>query len=109
MFTAACEGNPGYTPRLAELEAAFRDALCKQTPDFQQQHGYTRDAPGQANMRLACNAVGQRFDCLAMTLEMPFKDHLDAPQPRAEWSGARSARLAQDLLAVVSALVPRLR
>ncbi|MBA1243485.1 M14 family metallopeptidase [Pseudomonas japonica] len=109
VFTAACEGNPGYTPRLAALETAFRDALCQQTPDFQQVHGYTRDAPGQANMRLACNAVGQRFDCLAMTLEMPFKDHLDAPEPRAEWSGARSARLAQDLLKVVAGLVPRLR
>ena len=109
VFTAACEGNPGYTSRLAELEAAFRDALCQQTPDFQQVHGYTRDAPGQANMRLACNAVGQRFDCLAMTLEMPFKDHLDSPEPQAEWSGARSARLAQDLLKVAATLVPRLR
>ncbi|WP_040262784.1 M14 family metallopeptidase [Pseudomonas massiliensis] len=109
VFTAACEGNPGYNPRIAGLEARFRDALCAQTPDFQQRHGYTRDLPGQANMRLACNAVGQRFDCLSMTLEMPFKDHLDAPEPRTGWSGARSARLAQNMLKVVAGMVPMLR
>lgn len=25
--------------------------------------------------------VGQRFNCLAMTLEMPFKDYAEAPEP----------------------------
>lgn len=109
VFTAACEGNPGYSPRIAELEATFRQALCKQTEDFQIQHGYVRDEPGQANMTLACNAVGQRFDCLSLTLEMPFKDHLNAPDPRAEWSGARSARLAHNLLKVIGAMATQLR
>jgi murein tripeptide amidase MpaA len=109
VFTAACEGNPGYTPRIADLEARFRQALCDQTPDFQQVHGYARDLPGRANLRLACNAVGQRFDCLSMTLEMPFKDHLDAPNPHTGWSGTRSGQLAQDMLKVVSLLAPTLR
>lgn len=109
VFTAACEGNPGYTPRIARLEARFRQALCEQTPDFQQVHGYTRDEPGQANMTLACNAIGQRFDCLSMTLEMPFKDHLDAPNTQTGWSGTRSAQLAQDMLKVISTLAPMLR
>jgi murein tripeptide amidase MpaA len=109
VFTAACEGNPGYSPRIAGLESAFRQALCNQTADFQQQYGYTRDQPGRANMRLACNAVGQRFDCLSMTLEMPFKDHLNAPDPRAGWSGARALRLAKDLLKVAGSLAAQLR
>ena len=109
VFTAACEGNPGYNPRIARLESSFRQALCEQTPDFQLEHGYTRDLPGKANMRLACNAVGQRFDCLSFTLEMPFKDHLNAPDPHAGWSAARSRQLAQDLLKVASAMVPALR
>ena len=79
VFTAACEGNPGYTPRIAALEARFRQTLCALTPDFQDVHGYPRSAPGEANMTLACNAVGQAHDCLSLTLEMPFKDHDDAP------------------------------
>jgi murein tripeptide amidase MpaA len=60
-------------------------------------------------MRLACNAVGQRFDCLSMTLEMPFKDHLNAPDPRAGWSGGRALRLAKDLLKVAGSLAAQLR
>ncbi|AIR91323.1 M14 family metallopeptidase [Pseudomonas cremoricolorata] len=109
VFTAACEGNPGYTPRLAALEAQFRDTLCELTADFQQVHGYTRSLPGQANMTLACNAVGQAHDCLALTLEMPFKDHDDAPNPETGWSGERSKALAAAVLDTLHAMAPALR
>ena len=109
VFTAACEGNPGYTPRLAGLESAFRDTLCATTVDFQQVYGYERHAPGQANTALACNAVGMAYDCLALTLEMPFKDHDDAPDARTGWSGARSKRLAGAVMDTLERLVDRLR
>lgn len=109
VFTAACEGNPGYTPRIAQLEQQFRDGLCEQTVDFQQVHGYGREQPGRANLKLACNSVGQRFDCLSFTLEMPFKDHDDAPNPRTGWSGARSAQLGKDVLATCIRILPQLR
>ena len=109
VFTAGCEGNPGYTSRIAALEAGFREHLCHQTRDFQTLHGYTRDLPGQANMTLACNSVGQRFDCLSLTLEMPFKDHNDAPDPLTGWSAKRSRQLAKDVLSSIAATVDRLR
>ncbi|ROL74072.1 M14-type cytosolic carboxypeptidase [Pseudomonas vranovensis] len=100
VFTAGCEGNPGYTARIAALEATFRDSLCKRTVDFQQVHGYPRSAPGQANMTLACNSVGQAHDCLSLTLEMPFKDHNDAPNAETGWNGLRSKDLASAVLDV---------
>ncbi len=109
VFTAACEGNPQYTPRIAGLEQRFRDLLCQQTADFQQVHGYPRSAPGQANMTLACNAVGAKFDCLSLTLEMPFKDHDDNPNAVTGWSGQRSAQLGKDVLSVIGQLVSELR
>ncbi|AIZ33148.1 hypothetical protein DZC75_12430 [Pseudomonas parafulva] len=109
VFTAACEGNPGYTPRIAALEDQFRTTLCSLTLDFQTTHGYTRDQPGQANMTLACNAVGQAHDCLALTLEMPFKDHDDNPDPRTGWSGARSAALAGAVLQTLEQMIAVLR
>lgn len=109
VFTAACEGNPGYTPRIADLEQQFRDCLCEQTVDFQQVHGYGREQPGRANPKLACHSVGQRFDCLSFTLEMPFKDHDNAPNPRTGWSGARSAQLGKDVLATCIRILPQLR
>ena len=109
VFTAGCEGNPGYTQRLATLEERFRTHLSALTKDFQTTHGYTRDEPGQANMTLACNSVGQRFDCLSLTLEMPFKDNNDAPDPQTGWDGKRSKQLAKDMLTTLSAMVKELR
>lgn len=109
VFTAGCEGNPGYTPRLAGLEERFCTHLSNLTRDFQTVHGYTRDEPGQANMTLACNSVGERFDCLSLTLEMPFKDNNDAPDALTGWSGKRSMQLAKDVLTTLSAMVRELR
>lgn len=109
VFTAGCEGNPGYTLRIEALEKHFREHLKGLTKDFQSKHGYTRDLPGQANMTLACNSVGQAYDCLSLTLEMPFKDNNDAPNPITGWSGKRSMQLGKDVLSTVAALVGTLR
>jgi murein tripeptide amidase MpaA len=109
VFTAACEGNPGYTPRIEKLEEHFRSHLKKTTKDFQTKHGYTRDEPGQAHMTLACNSVGQKYDCLSLTLEMPFKDHDDHPNAETGWSGKRSKQLGKDVLTTVAEMVDALR
>ncbi|MNY25315.1 Zinc carboxypeptidase [compost metagenome] len=109
VFTAGCEGNPGYTPRIEKLEEQFRSHLKHQTKDFQTRHGYTRDLPGKANMTLACNAVGEKFDCLSLTLEMPFKDNNDAPNALTGWSGKRSKQLGKDVLTTVADMVDSLR
>ena len=109
VFTAGCEGNPGYTPRIEALEKHFRRHLSHLTRDFQTTHGYTRDLPGEANMTLACNAVGEKYDCLSLTLEMPFKDNDDAPNPHTGWSGKRSMQLGKDVLSTVADIVSVLR
>ncbi len=41
--------------------------------------GYGIDEPGTADLSIASNAVGQKYKCLAFTLEMPFKDTEDRP------------------------------
>ncbi|WP_439871399.1 M14 family metallopeptidase [Pseudomonas syringae] len=109
VFTAACEGNPGYTIHQRQLEERFRSRLSDVTVDFQTVYGYPRSAPGQANMNLAANAIGERYKCLALTLEMPFKDHDNAPDPLTGWSGKRSAQLAKDVLSVLAQMVEELR
>ncbi|MFC5695834.1 M14-type cytosolic carboxypeptidase [Pseudomonas sp. GCM10022186] len=109
VFTAGCEGNPGYTPRLEALESEFRQRLVEMGAEFQTAFGYPRDEPGKANTTLACNAVGMAFDCLSFTIEMPFKDHDDNPHPRTAWNGERSKRLGKDVLSVVAAMVDKLR
>lgn len=109
VFAAGCEGNPGYSPRLERLEEQFKQLLVQHGAEFQTVFGYPRDEPGQANTTLACNAVGLEFDCLAFTIEMPFKDHDDRPDPSTGWSGARSMQLGKDVLSVAAAMVGQLR
>jgi murein tripeptide amidase MpaA len=109
VFTAACEGNPGYTDKQAQLEADFRARLSGLTRDFQSKYGYPKSAPGQANMNLACNSVGERYKCLSLTLEMPFKDNDDAPDVVTGWSGQRSKQLARDVLTTLGQMVSVLR
>ncbi|MNT80310.1 hypothetical protein D3C72_2197490 [compost metagenome] len=60
-------------------------------------------------MTLACNSVGQKYDCLSLTLEMPFKDNNDAPNVLTGWSGKRSKQLGKDVLTTVAEMVDSLR
>lgn len=108
-FVAGSEGNPGYSDRIKQLEDTFKQAFMLATPEFQDVHGYDKDAPGEGNMTVACNAIGQEFDCLAYTLEMPFKDNLALPDPAYGWSPYRCKQLGEDLLVAVRAVVDQLR
>ena len=108
-FCVGTEGNPGYTPRIEALENTFTAAWQASCPDFQTARGYERDAAGEANLTLATNWVGQHFDCLAFTIEMPFKDNADLPDARAGWSGARSSQLGASVLLPILAVVDQLR
>ncbi len=97
-FIAGAEGIPGWSPRLAALQERFLAAYVDACPDFQTAQGYPVDAPGAADMSMCTNQVAQRFDCLAMTLEMPFKDNADAPDPVEGWSPARCQGLGRAAL-----------
>jgi murein tripeptide amidase MpaA len=108
-FISGAEGTPGFSSRLAALDAAFQAALERANPDFQRVHGYPVDAPGTADMSMCTNAVGERFDCLAMTLEMPFKDNANAPDERVGWSPDRCASLGASALDAMVAVVDDLR
>ncbi|MBO1255391.1 hypothetical protein J3L16_06805 [Alteromonas sp. 5E99-2] len=108
-FVAGAEGNPEYSERIAALESKFKTALLTITPEFQDEYGYSKDKPGEADMRVACNAVGQRFDCLSYTFEMPFKDNANLPDPVYGWSVPRCQRLGEDILSAVGCVLPFLR
>ena len=109
VFAAGCEGNPSYDARLAALEAAFKTALRQASPDFQDEHGYPKTAPGQANPAIAKSYVGETFGCLSYTLEMPFKDNINLPDDDFGWNGQRSLRLGEAILSAILAVCPQLR
>ncbi|HFC8543013.1 M14 family metallopeptidase [Neisseria weaveri] len=109
IFVAGTEGVPSYNERIANLESQFKEALATASPDFQDEYGYDKDAPGQANLSMATAWVGENFKCLAYTLEMPFKDNNNLPDDDFGWNGQRSLRLGEAMLSAVLAVLPKLR
>ena len=108
VFTDGNERLSSYTPRMAALERGFADALVAANPDFQTVHGYPADKDTKVNLTIASKWVGHTFGGLALTIEMPFKDNADLPDPERGWSGARSRRLGADTLTALHALLPSL-
>ena len=108
-FVAGCEGNPDYSERLANLEKLFSDTLLAITPEFQDEKGYPKDAPGEANMTVASNAVCNYFDCMSLTIEMPFKDNDNLPDPAYGWSPTRSKKFGEDTLTAIYKVSDQLR
>ncbi|WP_394787965.1 M14-type cytosolic carboxypeptidase [Rhodoferax sp.] len=106
-FVVGTEANPGFSPRIEALQNTFKAAWLAASPDFQTEIGYPRAAPGQANLSLATNWIGQNFDCLAFTIEMPFKDNANLPDPDVGWNGERSKKLGASVLAAVRAAVSK--
>ena len=108
VFVDGNERLPTYSPRMSALERGFCDALEAANPDFQTVHGYPADKETKVNLTVASKWVGQTYGGLALTLEMPFKDNADLPDPRNGWSGARSRRLGADTLTALYAMLPSL-
>ncbi|MFZ6052416.1 M14 family metallopeptidase [Halocola ammonii] len=108
-FVAGNEGNPNYSDRLRGLEDEFKKLWMAASPDFQDTHGYPKDEPKQGNMTVATNQVGHRFDCLAYTIEMPFKDNADMPDEEVGWSAERSEILGEGILLPVMQILDKVR
>ena len=94
-FIAGAEGIPGWNEKKQTQLDHFQAELVKASPDFQTQFGYGKDAPSTANMTVCTNNLAHRFNCLAMTLEMPFKDTTDSPDFEQGWSPERCMRLGE--------------
>ncbi|MGJ0237327.1 M14 family metallopeptidase [Novosphingobium fluoreni] len=104
VFMAGFDGIPSLRPEQAEGYRRFIAILERRTPDFQTQRGYPVAPPGKSNLTMSTNQLAERFSgrgCVTMTLEMPFKDHDDAPDPRQAWSPERSAQLGRDCMAAL--------
>ncbi len=102
-FVAGSEGIPSFDKKMAATEKSFTDELLKASPDFQTEHGYPVTAPGEANLSMASNWVGEQFGSLSLTLEMPFKDHLFLKDDAFGWSPDRSKLLGEALLSAMYA------
>jgi len=107
-FIAGTEGIPGHSERLQGLLDSFKTEYVAANADFQTTHGYPVNPPGKANLSICANALAQAFDCLAMTLEMPFKDNADRPDSTYGWSPQRCQRLGGDSLDALAGVFEQL-
>jgi murein tripeptide amidase MpaA len=109
VFVATAHQNPSYTDRLKKLNKDFIDLLIKYSSDFQNQHGYSDvDVPYEVSKHTASAYVADKFDCLSLTLEMPYKDNANAPDIYKGWSPERCKQLASSFLEVLEAIIPQL-
>jgi len=108
-FIVGFEGIPSVTAAQLNLLEGYQTRLAELNPEFQTSHGYPRNAPAQANLTMSTNYIAETFGCLAITLEQPFKDAANLPNPATGWSPARCRRLASACLDALYSVVDRLR
>ena len=107
-------GFEGIAEASAEQLAAlnkFRDSLAWLNPDFQTQHGYPKVTPGKGMKTTSTGYLAAYHGVVSMTLEMPFKDTANVPNPAVGWSPDRAKSLGRStveaMLAVAEDLSPR--
>lgn len=108
-FLDGAEGIPAWSEQHKMRFDRYSSLLLDETPDFQTKDGYPTPPPGKANLDIATNYVAETWDCLAMTLEMPFKDANVNPDPVHGWSPERCRKLGRDNLSVMAAMADTLR
>ena len=104
-FLAGFEGIPSWKREQQDLFDAFSAALVRATPDFQTEKGYEVPKPGEANLSMSTAQLAERFGAVSMTLEMPFKDNAELPDPAYGWSPERCRLLARACLDALHAII----
>ena len=107
-FMAGFEGIPSHSPGQQAIYDRYQAELVRLSPDFQTEKGYELAAPGRANLSMSTAQLAERFGAIAMTLEMPFKDNDDLPDPVEGWSPDRSRLLGRSCLDALHAMIDEL-
>lgn len=101
VFLAGFDGIPSWTQAQGDGYDRYERILDRRTPDFQTKLGYPKAAAGKANLSMSTNQIAQRFGAVAMTLEMPYKDLVDFPEPEQGWSPERCKLLGRECMAAL--------
>lgn len=104
-FISSIEGIPSYDAHLKMIDEKFSESWKRISPDFQTKEGYPKNEPGKANLNICAKAIGEKFGCLSMTMEMPFKDNADLPDEIFGWSPDRSMNLGASVLHPIAEIV----
>jgi murein tripeptide amidase MpaA len=98
VFVAGSGALPTFSAAQAAAEKQFADDFKIASPDFQTEHGYGETPYTDEVLTMGSPHITHAFGCLALTLELPFKDNANDPDAQTGWDGARSARLGAAVL-----------
>lgn len=107
-FVAGTEGTDSWSDSRSMLQDSFKQCLQAANPDFQSEVGYPITPAGRANYDICSNYVAEEFKCLALTLEMPFKDTEQTPNHEEGWSAGRSEKLGESCVDAIYHILDRL-
>jgi murein tripeptide amidase MpaA len=98
IFLAGSEMLDGFSEKQMQEQQQFSDSFGMASPDFQTKYGYEASKYNEDVLKLASKYVGHTFKCVSLTLELPFKDNANLPDPEVGWDGARSMKLGEAML-----------
>ncbi|HWA61004.1 MAG TPA: M14-type cytosolic carboxypeptidase [Caulobacteraceae bacterium] len=107
VFIDGCDVDPEATPAQIAGVEAFRQALLAADDAFQTKVGYPVTYAGGEAPGMCTRAVPRRYGAVGVTLEMPFKDSLDRPDPVRGWSPAASMAMGRNTLVALQAVLAR--
>jgi murein tripeptide amidase MpaA len=93
-FIAGTEGLINWSLEKQHQLDFYKNALKDINKDFQTEVGYPIKERGSANLNMSAAQIASQHGCLAMTLEMPFKDTLENPNKTLGWSPSRCKNLS---------------
>ena len=106
-------GGPLEVPSLTEAMRknfrAFQAALETANPDYKRGYEYPGGPPPTADLRMAWNYIGEKFQCLSILVEQPFKDCEHALDLEKGWSPERSRKLGASSLVALNSVIDQLR
>jgi murein tripeptide amidase MpaA len=108
VFISGIEGIPSFDEKLSSLTDLLMSTWKSVNPDIQDEHGYPKNEPGKANLTICSKNIGEEFQCLSQTLEMPFKQNDNLPDELFGWSSERSIKLGESLVTVLFKIVDKL-
>jgi murein tripeptide amidase MpaA len=101
VFVDGCDQDSVATPAQIAGVRRFEEALLRASPAFQTKVGYPPTYGGDEAAGMCNRALGRRFGAIGLTLEMPFHDSLETPDPVAGWSPAASKTMGRASLAAI--------
>tara|TARA_B100001123_G_C14720895_1_gene793054 strand:- start:167 stop:628 length:462 start_codon:yes stop_codon:yes gene_type:complete len=100
---------PSVTDRMIRNFRKFQDGLQMANPDYKRGYEYPGGPPQNPDLRMAWNYIGEKYQCLSILVEQPFKDTEHSKNELTGWSSDRSKKLGAASLTALNSVLGDLR